>query len=70
MCGPCSTAAALALAGTPADDTCDGCGLASPTLTTGATLVGPIAVAFGLCRRCVRADHRRGPGMKGGQECQ
>lgn len=37
MCGPCSTLAALALAGTPDDDRCDGCGQLSPTLTTGAT---------------------------------
>lgn len=58
MCGPCSTTAGHAITGTPEDTRCDGCGRTSPQLTAGVTLVGPIAVAFGLCRRCVRADRR------------
>lgn len=56
MCGACAIATAESIIGTPDDYVCDACTRRSEALTTGASVLGPIVVTFGLCAACVRAN--------------
>lgn len=55
-CGPCGSTLAESIRGTAEDTTCDGCKRYARHIHTGASALGPLCIAYGLCTRCYTAD--------------